>query len=92
MKKRWGSPLQAAWLAMEAQQVIALRCMTFALGGQVARKEAHRMVSEKTEAAMQAAGLMSAAILRGAPDAGAAEVLHMLRRRVRANRRRLGAP
>ena len=34
--------LQGAWLAMEAQQVIALRLLTLAAGGPAAKREAHR--------------------------------------------------
>ena len=47
------------------------------------------MVAEKVAAAQTAAGLMTAAALRGAPDGGADAVVRMLRRRVRANRKRL---
>jgi len=76
-------------LAMEAQQVIALRLMKLAAGGKAAKPEARRMVAEKVAAAQTAAGLMTAAALRGAPDGGADAVVRMLRRRVRANRKRL---
>jgi hypothetical protein len=78
-----------AMLAYEAQQVIALRMAKLALGGPAAMIEAGRMVTEKVEASARAASLVSAAIMRGAPDAGADQVVRMLRREVRANRRRL---
>jgi hypothetical protein len=81
--------LQGAWLALEAQQVIALRVLKLSRGGAAARREAHRMVAEKVNAAGKAAGMMAAAGARGAPDGGADAVMRMLRRRVRANRKRL---
>ena len=81
--------MQGAWLAMEAQQVIALRIMKLARGGPEAAREAERMVSEKVDAARKAAGMMAAARTRGAADGGPAKVVQMLRRRVRANRKRL---
>lgn len=78
-----------AMLAMEAQQVIALRMAKLAFGGPAALFEASRMVSEKMEASAKAAGMVSAAMLRGTPDGGADQVVRMLRREVRANKRRL---
>jgi hypothetical protein len=83
--------LQGAWLAMEAQQVIALRLMKLAMGGPAAKQEAHRMMAEKLDAATEAAGIMAAAAMRGAQDGGTNAVVQMLRRRVRANRKRLGS-
>ena len=85
---KYGMPA-AAMLAMEAQQVIALRFMKLAAGGKAARPETRLMVAEKVAAAQKAVGLMTTAALRGAPDAGADAVVRMLRRRVRANRKRL---
>ncbi len=78
-----------AMLAMEAQQVIALRMAKMALGGPAAMFEASRMVTEKVQASAKAAGMVSAAMMRGAPDGGADQVVRMLRHEVRANRRRL---
>lgn len=90
MRRIKGPTLQSALLAMEAQQVIALRLMKLALGGPAAKREAHRMVAEKADAAAKAAGIAAGAMARGAPDGGADAVVRMLRRRVRANRKRLG--
>ena len=90
MRRVKGTSLQGMWLAMEAQQVIALRLMKLAMGGPAAKQEAHRMVAEKVDAASKAAGITVAAVARGAPDGGADAVVRMLRRRVRANRKRLG--
>ncbi len=90
MRRVKGSMLQGALLAMEAQQVIALRLMTLAMGGPAAKQEAQRMVAEKLDATATAAGMMAAALARGAPNGGADAVVRMLRRRVRKNRKRLG--
>lgn len=78
-----------ALLAFEAQQVIALRLAKLALGGPAARREAEQMVTEKMDAAALAGRMMSVAMWRGAQDGGAGQVVRMLRRRVRANRKRL---
>ena len=91
MRKVRGSMLQGAWLAMEAQQVIALRLMKLAMGGPAAKREAHRMVAEKLDAITKAAGMMAAATMRGDRDGGTDAVVQMLRSRVRANRKRLGS-
>ena len=78
-----------AMLAFEAQQVIALRMAKLAFGGPGAMTEASRMVSEKVEASATVAGMMSAAMMKGTYDGGTGEVVKMLRRKVRANKRRL---
>ena len=91
MKRSGGAAARRAWLAWEAQQVIALRLAKIALGGPAAKRESRRMVAEKVDAAGKAAGMMFAATLRGAPDGGADAVVRMLTRRVRANRKRLAA-
>jgi hypothetical protein len=78
-----------AMLALEAQQVIALRMAKLALGGPAAALEARRMLTEKVDASAKVAGMVSVAMLRGVPDGGADQVVRMLRRKVRANRRRL---
>lgn len=83
---------QGALLALEAQQVIALRLMHLARGGPKAAREAHLMVAEKVDAAGKAAAMIAAASARGVPDGGADQVVQMLRRRVRANRKRLSKP
>ncbi len=89
MRKARGGLLQGAWLAVQAQQVIALRLMKLALGGPAGTREAHRIVAEKADAMAKAAGLVAAAVAHGASDGGADAVVRMLRRRVRANRKRL---
>ena len=83
--------MQGAWLAMEAQQVIALRLMKFAIGGAAATQEAHLMVAEKVEATFRAVGLVATAVACGTFDGGADAVVRMLRQEVQANRKRLGS-
>lgn len=83
--------MQSAWLAMEAQQVIALRLMKLAVGGSAAAQEAHLMVAEKVDAAARAAGMVVAAMACGAFDGGAEAVTRMLRQEVQANWKRLGS-
>ena len=87
---RSGNPfMDAAMLAMEAQEVIGLRLMKMALGGPAAEAEARQMVEEKVKAAQMAATLMTAAAMQGRADEGPGDVVRMLRKEVRANRKRL---
>jgi hypothetical protein len=72
----------AAMLSLEAQQVIALRMMKFAMGGAEAQAEASRMLTEKVSASMAAA----ATLMRGGTGHA---VVSQVRRRVRSNSRRL---
>jgi hypothetical protein len=82
--------LQATMLAFEAQQVIGLRLHKLALGGPEVQREAALMVSEKLDTLFESGQLMAHAALGGKEDLGAAEVMQLYRRKVRANRRRLG--
>lgn len=69
-------------LGMEAQTVVALRLAKLSLGGAAAQIEAQRMVTEKVEAAAEAAMTLAAG--------GTAErVVRDYRRKVRANAVRL---
>ena len=70
-------------LAVEANQVIALRMMKLMRGGRPARREAELMVSEKIRAAFEA----TASLMTGASGD---EIVHRYRRRVAANAKRLG--
>jgi hypothetical protein len=72
----------ATMLAIESQRVIALRMMRLATGGRRGRAEASRMVTEKVAASMGAAATL---LTGGSPGA----VVTKVRRRVRANSRRL---
>ena len=70
-------------LAVEANDVIALRMMKLMRGGRSARREAELMVSEKIRAALEAtAGLMA--------GASGDEIVRRYRRHVAANAKRLG--
>ena len=77
--------LDMTMLALEAQQVIALRLTRLALGGPaVAARETRRMVSEKAVAAVET-GLHLA--VGGSPH----KVVRHYRRKVQENRDRLSA-
>jgi hypothetical protein len=68
-------------LAVEANDVIALRMMKLMRGGRSARREAELMVSEKIRAALEAtAGLMA--------GASGDEIVRRYRRHVAANAKR----
>lgn len=81
--------ISAMQLGLEAQQVIGLRIAKAALGGPAADKEAALMVSEKTEAALQAQTLFATSWMTGSGRLATARALTLYRRKVRANRRRL---
>lgn len=82
-----------AWsLGLEASAVIGLRTAKLALGGVAAQAEAALMIREKVEAV---ALLQARAITDGlglTPEGAARATLAQLRRKVRANRRRLTRP
>ena len=69
-------------LALEAQQVIAMRMMKLSVGGPKGAKEARRMLSEKVVAASEAG-------MKLATGRSGHSVVKHYRRKVRANRRRL---
>jgi hypothetical protein len=76
-------PWMSVWmLAAESSRVIALRSMRLAAGGQCARAEATRMVSEKISEAFGAGVTL---ITGGSPE----KVIQQYRKRVAANARRL---
>jgi hypothetical protein len=80
---------QSAMLALESQQVIALRLARLAAGGVDAPREIALMVSEKMEAAQQSGQMMLSAGMSGRNDLDAGKIVQMYRKKVRANRRRL---
>ena len=85
-----GNPfLDAAMLALEAQEVIGLRLFKLAQGGMAANTEALHMVEEKICAVAKATSMMTAAAMQGHPERAAGDVVSMLRQKVRANRVRL---
>ncbi len=79
---------QGTMLAIEAQQVIAMRLTKMALGGPDVQREAELMVSEKLETMTEGGQMMMMAALGGKQD-GADKVMQLYRRKVRANRKRL---
>jgi hypothetical protein len=76
--------MESAALAVEAQQVMALRAAKLAAGGAAAQAEATRMMSEKVFAYMEASTMLA---FGGSPR----RVVRRYRTRVRANARRLNA-
>jgi hypothetical protein len=74
--------LDTSMLALETQQVVALRVLKLTLGGSAASREANRMVAEK----MIAFGEAAAKVTTGST---AGSVVRGYRKKVRANRRRL---
>lgn len=89
-QKTWPELAFDSWLLMgEASMVIWLRSMRLMMGGPIATREAHRMMSEKLAAGMT---LMPALMAGG--EAQSAETLSGIAlahygKPVRANRRRL---
>ena len=79
MRNPW---LNLALLAVESQQVIALRMMRLAGGGKMAEAEIQRMTAEKVTA-------MTEAGVKLMTGGSADSVVSDYRRKVRANRRRL---
>ena len=72
----------AVLLGLETQRVMGLRLMTLSRGGRAAEAEAVRMVTEKTNALMEAGMTLA----RGG---SAGTVLRRYRTHVRLNKRRL---
>jgi hypothetical protein len=82
--------LKTMQLGVEAQSVIALRMMRFAAGGAIARSEARRAITDKVAAGGEAQAVAALAIASGQKDTVVAgKVLRVVKRRVRANKRRL---
>ena len=87
----WASAGLDAWaLGVEASTVIGLRTMKMATGGIDAAEEARLMVAEKMQAAIELQTALVTGQLGGDPLAGARKTIRHYRRKVKANRRRLG--
>lgn len=82
---------QSTLLAIESQQVIAMRLTKFALGGDDVQQEAELMVNEKLHSLAAAGHMMMAAVIGGKSDLGADKVMEHYRTKVSANVRRLSA-
>ena len=87
----WASAGLDAWtLGMEASAVIGLRTIKMAAGGIDAAEEARLMVAEKMQAALELQVAAVTGRLGHDPLAGTRKVLRHYRRKVKANRTRLG--
>lgn len=86
----WAGMAWDAWaMGLEASSVIGLRTLKIAAGGAAAQTEINLMVGEKMTAAMTLPMLAMTGQLGANPTAVAARSLTHLRKKVRANRRRL---
>jgi hypothetical protein len=86
----WKSWMEAAQFGLEAQRLIAMRLMKIAHGGPAGAAECSRMVFEKFDAAAAAHSAGALALVRGQSIEAAAELaMAPIKRRVRANHRRL---
>jgi hypothetical protein len=82
---------QDLWQAsLEAQQVIGLRLAMLMGGSHAAPAELSRMVSEKMAAALEAQHAAANAALTGNAALIPSRTIALYRRRMRANRKRLG--
>lgn len=89
-KDPWTTLAFDTWsLGLEASSVIGLRMMKLAAGGPAAQAEAELMVSEKVTASMMLPMLAMTGQLGATGPAVASKSVAHLRRKVRANRRRL---
>jgi hypothetical protein len=76
-------------MGIEAQEVIALRMMKFATGGDLSGLEAQRMVTEKAHAVMQTQFDIARSMMDGSMEDAPGRAVERYRRKIRANRRRL---
>ena len=81
--------LKAVNMGMEAQNVIALRMLRLATGGARMEGEASRMVTDKVPAAEAQAVAAVSALSGRSPHIVASRALRVVKKRVRANKRRL---
>jgi hypothetical protein len=87
----WAGAAIDAWaLGMEASTVIGLRTVRMAAGGADAAEEARLMVSEKMLAALELQTALVTGQLGDDPLTGTRKTLRHYRRKVKANRKRLG--
>lgn len=78
-------------LGIESQWIILQRVSRLQAGGPLARKEARRMVTEKTTAAASEAFALSLALASGkSPLSALQSTVKSYRKKVGSNRRRLG--
>lgn len=90
MTNLWNFWFDAARFGWDAQDVIAMRMMRVGAGKRGHEEEMQRMISEKSQAFVEAQIAYATALMTGAsPLAAWAEAEAPYRRRVSANRRRL---
>lgn len=77
-------------LGMEASTVVGMRMLKLSQGGPAAATEAERMVREKIDAAADLQRLALTGGLGTTSHRAATKTISHFRRKVRANRRRLG--
>jgi hypothetical protein len=86
----WRLWMDAAELGLEAQGVIAMRLLKIAGGGSDGAAECTRMVAEKIDAATDANTACALALAGGkSVESAAKSAMAPIKRRVRANHRRL---
>ena len=85
-----GASMDAWSLGMEASTVVGLRVAKIAAGGAGANDEACRMVSEKMQAAYELQMAMMSGQMGASPLAGTRKIIRHYRKKVKANRKRLG--
>ena len=86
----WMKLAMDSWsLGMEASTVMGLRLLKLSQGGPAAGAEAERMVREKLDAAVDLQMLAITGALGATPHGAAAKTVGHVRKKVRANRRRL---
>ncbi|RYY23939.1 MAG: hypothetical protein EOP62_18770 [Sphingomonadales bacterium] len=87
----WAMAGWDAWtLGMESSTVMGLRVARIAMGGPGAGEEAARMVSEKVQSAIELQTALVTGRLGTTPLAATQKTLRHYRRKVKANRKRLG--
>jgi hypothetical protein len=87
----WMKLAMDSWsLGMEASTVVGLRLLRLSQGGAAAEAEAERMVREKIDAAVDLNMLAITGGLGATSHGVAAKTVGHYRKKVRANRRRLG--
>ena len=88
----WNAYIRTAQTGWDANIVVAMRLMRLASGGALAQREAQRMVTEKTFAIAEAQIAAASKIMMGGGISAATNSASAVyRRKIRANRRRLGA-
>jgi hypothetical protein len=81
--------LKAVRIGMEAQSVIALRMLRLASGGAPVEAEANRMKTDKVGAAAEAQAVAAVPALSGRSPHVVVSKARVVKKRIRANKRRV---